>query len=89
MAEIALAGEIWELPDRLFYRRLHGATSRVSNPSPEEYTIFIARASSASNTRQVGCRASIWPLSGMRRSRTSSALSATRLSRGRGRGAMR
>jgi glycosyltransferase involved in cell wall biosynthesis len=41
IAELALAGEIWELPDRLFYRRLHGATSRVSNPSPEEYTVFI------------------------------------------------
>jgi len=41
IAEIALAGEVWELPERLFYRRLHGATSRVSNPSPEEYTVFL------------------------------------------------
>ena len=41
VAEIALGGEIWEIPERLFYRRLHGATSRTANPSPEEFTVFL------------------------------------------------
>ena len=40
LAEIALAGEIWEIPERLFLRRFHGETSRVMNPSPEEYTLW-------------------------------------------------
>lgn len=41
IAEIALTGEIWEVPERLFHRRLHGGTSREQNPRPEDYTNFL------------------------------------------------
>lgn len=41
IAEIALTGEIWEIPERLFHRRLHGGTSRLLNPGSEEYTLFL------------------------------------------------
>lgn len=41
IAEIALAGELWEIPERLFHRREHAAASRAANPSAEEYTVFL------------------------------------------------
>jgi len=41
MSELALTGEIWEIPERLFYRRMHGGTSRLMNPAPEEYTHWL------------------------------------------------
>lgn len=40
IAEIALTGEIWEIPERLFHRRMHGGASRALNPSPEQYTLW-------------------------------------------------
>jgi glycosyltransferase involved in cell wall biosynthesis len=36
LAELALAGEIWELPDRLFLRREHAGTSRAANADLQE-----------------------------------------------------
>lgn len=36
LAELALAGEIWELPDRLFLRREHAGTSRVATADLQE-----------------------------------------------------
>ena len=41
MLEIALQGEVWEVPERLFLRRRHPGISRVLNPSPEAYTRFF------------------------------------------------
>jgi glycosyltransferase involved in cell wall biosynthesis len=39
--ELALQGEIWELPERLFLRRRHAGISRMANPSPEDYTLWF------------------------------------------------
>jgi glycosyltransferase involved in cell wall biosynthesis len=47
LAEIALAGEIWELPDRLFRRREHTGTSRAANVSLEELTQWFDPAAQA------------------------------------------
>jgi glycosyltransferase involved in cell wall biosynthesis len=41
MLEIALQGEVWEIPERLFLRRRHLGISRVLNPSPEHYTLWV------------------------------------------------
>jgi glycosyltransferase involved in cell wall biosynthesis len=41
MLEIALQGEVWEIPERLFLRRRHPGISRILNPSPEDYTRFF------------------------------------------------
>ena len=41
LSEIALGGEIWEIPERLFKRRMHGARSRLLNPAPEQYTLWL------------------------------------------------
>jgi glycosyltransferase involved in cell wall biosynthesis len=38
MLEIALQGEIWEIPERLFLRRRHAGISSLRNPSPADYT---------------------------------------------------
>jgi glycosyltransferase involved in cell wall biosynthesis len=39
--ELALQGEIWNIPERLFLRRRHARTSRLLNPSPEDYTSWF------------------------------------------------
>lgn len=36
LAELALLGEIWQLDEPLFFRRVHGASSRNANASPDE-----------------------------------------------------
>lgn len=36
MAEMALVGKFWELPDRLFFRRDHAGMSRKANVTPHE-----------------------------------------------------
>jgi glycosyltransferase involved in cell wall biosynthesis len=41
MLEIALQGEVWEIPEPLFFRRRHAGISRMVNPSPEAYTLFF------------------------------------------------
>jgi glycosyltransferase involved in cell wall biosynthesis len=41
MLEIALAGEVWEVPERLFLRRRHAGISRTENTTVEEYTRFL------------------------------------------------
>jgi glycosyltransferase involved in cell wall biosynthesis len=41
MLEIALQGEVWEIPERLFLRRRHEAISRMPNISSAEYTTFL------------------------------------------------
>lgn len=41
IAEVALAGQIWEIPERLFYRRVHSGMSRLLNPGSEEYTLWL------------------------------------------------
>jgi glycosyltransferase involved in cell wall biosynthesis len=41
LVEVALRGEIWEIPERLFLRRRHAGISRVLHPSSEEYTLFF------------------------------------------------
>lgn len=38
LGEIVLNGQVWELPDELFYRRQHEGMSRVANTTPEEVT---------------------------------------------------
>jgi hypothetical protein len=39
--ELALQGEIWNIPERLFLRRRHARISRLLNPSPEDYTSWF------------------------------------------------
>jgi glycosyltransferase involved in cell wall biosynthesis len=41
LAEIALRGQIWELPERLFHRRLHGGASRAASPSAQAYARWL------------------------------------------------
>jgi glycosyltransferase involved in cell wall biosynthesis len=41
IAELALVGECWEIPERLFYRRVHSDSTRDTRPDPEEYTVFL------------------------------------------------
>ena len=41
LAELALLGEIWELPEPLFLRRMHGMTSRAANQSLEELSAWF------------------------------------------------
>ena len=41
LAELALRGEIWEIPEPLFLRRLHDATSRAANESVEEISTWF------------------------------------------------
>lgn len=38
LAEIVLSGQVWELPDELFFRREHEGMSRVANTTPEAVT---------------------------------------------------
>lgn len=40
LMEVALLGQIWEVPERLYYRRVHGASSMTSK-SPEELAAWI------------------------------------------------
>jgi len=41
MAEMAMAGQFWELPDRLFLRRYHEGMSRKANVTPEEVAAWF------------------------------------------------
>ena len=41
LAELALLGEIWELPEPLFMRRMHGMTSRAANPDLEQLSAWF------------------------------------------------
>jgi len=38
LAELAMLGEIWEIPEVLFLRRMHAGMSTYANPKPEELT---------------------------------------------------
>jgi glycosyltransferase involved in cell wall biosynthesis len=38
LAEIVLNGQVWEIPEELFYRRQHEGMSRLANTTPEEVT---------------------------------------------------
>ena len=41
LAELALLGEIWEIPEPLFLRRMHEKTSRAANASLEEISAWF------------------------------------------------
>lgn len=41
LSELALLGEIWELPEPLFLRRMHEQTSRAANPDLEQLTAWF------------------------------------------------
>lgn len=41
LAELALLGEIWELPEPLFLRRMHPGTSRAANATVEEVSAWF------------------------------------------------
>jgi glycosyltransferase involved in cell wall biosynthesis len=46
MAEFAMLGEFWEIPEFLFKRRVHPGMSRAANPSPAEAAEWFAPGSS-------------------------------------------
>ncbi len=69
MAEFALLGEIWEIPEVLFFRREHAAMSRAANPSASEAAEWFLRdrrgdgrcssrgaSSSSTSARSISCR---------------------------------
>ena len=41
MAELALYGKIYQIPDRLFYRREHPERSKRANPNPRAHAIWF------------------------------------------------
>jgi glycosyltransferase involved in cell wall biosynthesis len=41
LSELALLGEIWELPESLFLRRMHEMTSRAANPELEQLSAWF------------------------------------------------
>lgn len=41
LAELALIGQFWEIPEPLFVRREHAGTSRQSNPTSEDLTRWL------------------------------------------------
>lgn len=41
LSELALLGEIWELPEPLFLRRMHDMTSRAANPDLEQLSAWF------------------------------------------------
>lgn len=45
MAELAMVGEFWEIPEFLFFRREHAAMSRKANPSAAEASEWFAPGS--------------------------------------------
>lgn len=45
MAELAMAGEFWEIPEFLFFRREHAAMSRKANPTAAEAAEWFAPGS--------------------------------------------
>lgn len=53
LSELALLGEIWELPEPLFLRRMHENTSRVANPDLEQLSAwFDPRAAPVTNEKR-------------------------------------
>jgi hypothetical protein len=53
LAELALLGQIWELPEPLFLRRMHGNTSRAANPDLEQLSVwFDPRAAPVRNEKR-------------------------------------
>lgn len=49
LAEIALAGEIWELDDAVFYRRWHLGMARLANASDAEFNAWFDRSKTVSH----------------------------------------
>ncbi|MHC5033576.1 MAG: glycosyltransferase family 2 protein [Planctomycetota bacterium] len=41
LAELALLGQFWEVPERLFYRRVHPGMSRAANPTPRQLAAWF------------------------------------------------
>ena len=56
LTELALLGPFRELPDRLFFRRLHGEMSRMANPSAAEAAAWF------DPSRSRGPRTEAWRL---------------------------
>ena len=57
MAEFAMFGEFWEIPEFLFFRREHAAMSRKASPSPTEAAEWFAPGSGKNATGR-----EFWPL---------------------------
>ncbi|MGH3003476.1 MAG: glycosyltransferase family 2 protein [Gaiellaceae bacterium] len=53
MAEFAMLGELWEIPDFLFFRREHPGMSRVAHRTPAEAAEWFQPGSGASQGKRV------------------------------------
>ena len=41
LAELAIAGQFWQIPERLFLRRIHEGMSHKANPNPEDIANWV------------------------------------------------
>lgn len=52
MAELAMLGQFREIPDRLFFRRMHASMSREANATPDQVAAWFDPAASSHRRRE-------------------------------------
>jgi glycosyltransferase involved in cell wall biosynthesis len=64
LAELALLGEFWEIPEPLFFRREHDEMSRRANPSAAQFAEFFSPGSGTTETGEEKFIREFWRLFG-------------------------